>query len=759
MELDTFLTHVFGDVPENEVIGIVQRGKDGHGWVTKPYKKGRTKLQSTAASYYCISTLKAVAPGEPLRRLMPNAARTYGIVCDDVGTKVPVEMFKGKFQPHYVMETSAGNFQYHYNVRMTPEQAQVLIEAFIEAGYSDPGARDIHRLVRLPGSLNYKYDPPFVSRLVEENWDMPPYTFEELVEDFGLKPREPTSLRASRRTWSGDAGGDVILKWLTEQGMVLSEPNDDGWVFIECPWADGHSDGRTDAKYMVGNGATGSMRCFHGSCQHRTQQDFRLWCTEHGAPDFDDEAGKRAMEIGKKLAQLPKGAFAPPPPVSLPAPPEGAPAGDILMALVLKYAPMVDRKDLPSLEVTSKRQPKDIQKPVSENIQYIIDRCEFGVLRNHMTGEVELTHSDKTFNTIKSHEERSTLIRELLVSLAQRVGIPVRATLSEILNALAGNKGYHPIIDWIGKKKWDGVDRLALLCSALETEHPVWRDIVVKRWCIQCIAAWTNWMREAPYSIPHLLVLVGPQGCGKSSFFGSLLPAMWRLLEQGAHLGHANSKDDERRILSTGFTEMSEIESIISRIEAGAFKSFISRPVDKIRLPYDRHITVRPRCTPLCGSVNDTQFLNDTTGSRRFWPLEVKKCNFNHGIDMQQFWAQMMHMFEQKEGWNLTAEETAMHAAIIDEHRVVSNAEGRLEELHARMQHIDRKEWTFATPSTICRYYGLDNNYMNSRVAGGYLRKTFGPRVSNNGRKGWLVPIRQTEFISGFSPYIPPEKK
>lgn len=756
MELDNFIARVFGDVPDDEIVGIVQRGKDNFGWLVIPYKKSRTKLRPDAASYYCISTLKKPEPGEPLRRLMPNMAKTYGLVCDDVGTKILASKFDGKFLPHYVMETSSGNFQYHYNVRMAPEQGQVLIEALIEAGYSDPGARDVHRLVRLPGSLNYKYDPPFVSRLVEENWDMPPYTFEEMVADFGLTPREPTLLRLTKRAWSGDTGGDVILKWLTEKGMVLSEPNDDGWLFIECPWAAGHSDGRSDAKYQIGNGSTGTMHCFHGACQHRTQQDFRLWCAENGAPDFEDEAAKQVSALGQRLAAVPKGVFAPPGP--MPTPPQGAAAGDILTGLVLKYAGALPREALPSLEKTGKGAIKDVQKPVAENVQCIIERCAFGVLRNHLSGEVELTHEDKALDAIQLPEERATLTRELMISLGQRLGISLRPTLSELLHALAGNKGYHPLLDWVMGTPWDGSDRLRAMLDTVETPNPVWRDIAMKRWFIQCIAAWTNWTRKTPVSIPHVWVLAGPQGCGKTSLIGSLLPAPWRLLEQSAHLGHANSRDDERRLTSgAGIVELAEFETMISRAEAGQLKSFISRPVDKFRLPYDRHITTRPRGVSYCATVNDMQFLNDPTGARRFWPVETTRCDFRHGINIQQFWAQIVAMFNAGKSWNLKPDEAKMHATVVEEHRVVSNVEGRLEELHARMAHIDRKDWTFATPSIICRYYGLDNNYTNARTAGGYLRSVFGKRISNNGRKGWYVPLKQVELLAGYSPYNPPE--
>ena len=562
-------------------------------------------------------------------------------------------------------------------------------------------------------------------------------------------------MRSTKRAWSGDTGGDVILKWLTEKGMVLSEPNSDGWAFIECPWADEHTDGRRDAKYQVGNGSTGVFDCFHGACQHRGQPEFRLWCSANGAPDFEEEEAKQATVIGQKLATIPKGRFAPPDP--LPPPPPGIAAGDLLTGLVLKYGSKVKREELPSLEITAKTKiAKDVQKPVLENVQYVVGACGFGVLRNHLTGEVELTHEDKVLNILRIPAERALLTRELMISLSQRVGLPVRGVLDEMLHAMAGNNGYHPVMDWIRAKPWNGKDQFRQLADAIETPNPAWRDTVLLRISIQSIVAWTNWERETPISVPQTPVLVGPQGCGKSTLIGSLLPAAWRLLEQSANLGHASSKDDERRLLSAAIVELAELESLIGRVEAGHLKSFLSRPVDKIRLPYDRHITIRPRGTQFWASVNDMQFLNDPTGARRFLPIEVTRCNADHGVDMQQYWAQMLFFFQQKVGWTLTQEEAAMHATISEEHRVVSNAEGRLEELHARMLHIDKKEWTFATPSDICRYYGLDNNYMNSRVAGGYLRRIFGPRTSNNGRKGWIVPIKQNEFRAGFSPYIPP---
>lgn len=42
-----------------------------------------------------------------------------------------------------------------------------------------------------------------------------------------------------------------------------------------------------------------------------------------------------------------------------------------------------------------------------------------------------------------------------------------------------------------------------------------------------------------------------------------------------------------------------------------------------------------------CGSVNPDEYLVDSTGNTRWWSLPVKECNFLHGLDMQQVWAQV----------------------------------------------------------------------------------------------------------------------
>ena len=62
-----------------------------------------------------------------------------------------------------------------------------------------------------------------------------------------------------------------------------------------------------------------------------------------------------------------------------------------------------------------------------------------------------------------------------------------------------------------------------------------------------------------------------------------------------------------------------------------------------------------------CATVNDENFLVDTTGNTRWWTISVIKINYEHTIDMQQLFAQVAEIYESGEQWWLTKiEETQL---------------------------------------------------------------------------------------------------
>ena len=97
-------------------------------------------------------------------------------------------------------------------------------------------------------------------------------------------------------------------------------------------------------------------------------------------------------------------------------------------------------------------------------------------------------------------------------------------------------------------------------------------------------------------------------------------------------------------------------------------------------MPYDRAFTTYQRRTAFYASVNAREFLTDTSGNRRFWVLAVKDINVNHGVNMQQLWAQVkdtLYVPGQK-NWFLSPDERAMLQDSNEQYRTQSSVEDLL---------------------------------------------------------------------------------
>ena len=290
--LDEFLQRVFEGISlKDEVVCLADARPDPNGRTIFParvWRPGHSRIQG--ATYVCISSVRPAARGEKLQRTLSHVVRTYAVVLDDIGTKIPREVFEGRPAPHAVVETSAGNEQWWYFIEPSdPDDAARVIHALALAGVTDKGAQGKNRVVRVPGSINTKYDRRFVACLKEWHPDDPRFTLEELASEFGLILDEgyaEGSSSVNREVWKGEKTNDVVFNYLNEIGYVLDQPNQDGYASIICPWADEHTDPREDARWAVGIGLTGAFKCFHGACQDRHTSDLLTWLEDNDGPNF-----------------------------------------------------------------------------------------------------------------------------------------------------------------------------------------------------------------------------------------------------------------------------------------------------------------------------------------------------------------------------------------------------------------------------------------------------------------------------------------
>ena len=209
-----------------------------------------------------------------------NCEYVLVMVLDDVGSdKAPNTP---PLAPTWIMETSEGSFQWGYAFSEQPTKAEfnAAIKAIADAGYTDPGACNPVRNFRLPGSVNIKPGrDKFEARLVSFDPAID-YTLAEICDALNVTPAEADSLTL-RPIRLSDDGADDVMAWLSDQGMVLSRPNAEGWAGVLCPNGDQHTDGNPEGRYMAANRA---YCCMHSHCVDFDSRAFLDWVAEQGGP-------------------------------------------------------------------------------------------------------------------------------------------------------------------------------------------------------------------------------------------------------------------------------------------------------------------------------------------------------------------------------------------------------------------------------------------------------------------------------------------
>lgn len=185
-----------------------------------------------------------------------------------------------------------------------------------------------------------------------------------------------------------------------------------------------------------------------------------------------------------------------------------------------------------------------------------------------------------------------------------------------VINLIAQEKRYHPIKQIIEAKPWDGVERVeSLFIDYLGASDNEYIREVTKRWLTGAIARIYN--PGCKFEI--VPILQGKQGIGKSTI-SSKLGGNYFL---DTLKGMGKSKDDYQLLLGAWFVELAELSSM-NKTDIETLKGFISGMEDKVRLPYDRLVSTYKRTCVFIGTTNSTEYLEDPTGNRRFFPIPLR---------------------------------------------------------------------------------------------------------------------------------------
>lgn len=212
------------------------------------------------------------------------------------------------------------------------------------------------------------------------------------------------------------------------------------------------------------------------------------------------------------------------------------------------------------------------------------------------------------------------------------------------LKRAAEARRVHPVRDWLNGLEWDGVERVpGWLSSYLGAERTEYSDRVGQAWLVSAIAR----IMRPGCQADHVLVLEGGQGAGKSSAMRLLFGADWFL----DCLPDIRQKDALQVMRGKWGIEVAELDSFRGAAET-RIKSFITQRVDEYRPAYARQVERFARQCVIVGTTNESSWLTDSTGGRRFWPVKVGTIGRKKlARDRAQIWAEAKRLFDGGAAW------------------------------------------------------------------------------------------------------------
>jgi hypothetical protein len=272
-----------------------------------------------------------------------------------------------------------------------------------------------------------------------------------------------------------------------------------------------------------------------------------------------------------------------------------------------------------------------------------IDRLELFlstryVFRHNMvSGKLEFQYfGKKKWNVMNDFIENS-MLRECLKGR-------IKTNLSSLRNLLYSDFCvlFNPFEDYFFNlpsydEKTDYITELANTITT--TKQDLWQHCF-KKWLVAMVGCVLD-----DKIINHtVIVFSGKQGLGKTTWVEKLVP---KPLKEYLFSGtiNPNNKDTLVQLAECMLINLDELENL-NRSEIGSLKEIITKTQIRMRKAYGHNNETMPRRASFAGSVNTAQFLNDSTGSRRFLCFELEGIKYQHDVDINMAFSQALFLFK-----------------------------------------------------------------------------------------------------------------
>lgn len=231
----------------------------------------------------------------------------------------------------------------------------------------------------------------------------------------------------------------------------------------------------------------------------------------------------------------------------------------------------------------------------------------------------------------------------------QHNGLPriARDNVGQAIEVFARERRFHPLRDWFEAQQWDGDARAGTWLSVcLGCPDDDYHAQIGAMALIAMVAR----VFEPGCKSDYLLVLEGPQGEEKSKFCRALAGGDEYFSD---HLPPIDGDPVRLAMHLRGkfIIEVAELAAML-KAEPETAKHFFSRQIEKYVGKYQREEVSEPRQCFFIGTTNDDEYIRDTTGGRRFWPVKTVKVNVAALIAMRaQLFAEAVQLYRDKLPW------------------------------------------------------------------------------------------------------------
>jgi len=226
-------------------------------------------------------------------------------------------------------------------------------------------------------------------------------------------------------------------------------------------------------------------------------------------------------------------------------------------------------------------------------------------------------------------------VRDVWELIERKYNITVsKAIMHEAVDRVGELHSYHPVQEYLESLEWDGARRV----ETFFIDYLGCEDNAYTREVALCMfSAAVHRIFEPGYKFDSAIVISGAQGIGKTRLIKTLGKDKWY-----GELSSFDNKIGMEEVAGSWIVEIAEL-SAMNKQQLEQQKSFISAESTRYRPPYARHSKDFPRQCVFIGSTNRNEYLKDSTGNRRWWPIDcsVKSVDIDKlEKEVNQLWAE-----------------------------------------------------------------------------------------------------------------------